>query len=153
MLPRLFKRYHSATILRIRQHEKDHFLGPCLRADRILFQRASGKTSTQGIELFIDGLCQPKNPGGIACYAFAIKQEANTIFSDFGIAAEPFSEHATNNVAEYVALIRGLEWLLINGYSDKSIVVKSDSQLVVKQLNKDYKVRHHRIIPLFKKAQ
>ena len=104
------------------------------------------------LDLFIDGLCQPKNPGGIPCYAYLVKREEKTVYSESGLASEPFSSDATNNVAEYTALIKGLDWLLANGYSKTKIRVLSDSQLLVNQMQGRFRIRNQRIIPLFKKA-
>jgi ribonuclease HI len=104
------------------------------------------------IEVYFDGLCQPINPGGIACYAFIVRREGHVIHSDYGVAVEPFSRHATNNVAEYTALIKSLEWLLATNLNSDRIEIKSDSQLVVKQLSGNYKVKAKRIIPLYQKA-
>jgi ribonuclease HI len=105
------------------------------------------------IEVYFDGLCQPVNPGGIACYAFVIRRDGRTIHSDYGIAAEPFSKDATNNVAEYTALAKALEWLIANGLNNSGRVeVKSDSQLVVKQLSGEYKIKSQRIIPLYRQV-
>jgi len=104
------------------------------------------------VEVYFDGLCQPKNPGGIACYAFIIKDQGKTIHSNYGVAAEPFSKGATNNVAEYCALIKSLEWLVSNKMNSAHIVAKSDSRLVVSQLSGDYKVKAKRIIPLYRKV-
>lgn len=105
------------------------------------------------IEVYFDGLCQPVNPGGIACYAFVIRRDGRSIHSDYGIAAEPFSKDATNNVAEYMALAKALEWLIANGLNNSGRVeVKSDSQLVVKQLRGEYKIKSQRIIPLYRQV-
>ncbi len=105
------------------------------------------------IEVYFDGLCQPVNPGGIACYAFVIRRDGRIIHSDYGIAAEPFSKDATNNVAEYTALAKALEWLIANGLNNSGRVeVKSDSQLVVKQLSGEYKIKSQRIIPLYRQV-
>lgn len=104
------------------------------------------------IEAYFDGLCLPKNPGGIACFAFIIKKDGKVLHSGSGLAAEPMSEQATNNVAEYTALVRALEWLYDNGYASSRIVVKGDSQLVVKQMSGEFKVKNRQIIPLFQKA-
>jgi ribonuclease HI len=73
------------------------------------------------IQVYFDGLCQPYNPGGIACYAFVIlakkghEQKQQQQYSEYGLAAEPFSDNATNNVAEYTGIIKALEWLLEKG--------------------------------------
>lgn len=106
------------------------------------------------VEVFFDGLCQPINPGGIACYAYVVKDRGSgaTLKSEHGLAAEPFSPDATNNVAEYTALIKALEWLAASGLEPEKIVVKSDSQLVVNQMNGRFKVGTKRIVPLFRKA-
>lgn len=104
------------------------------------------------VEVYFDGLCLPKNPGGIACYAYLVKEEGRLVHSDSGVAAEPMSAGATNNVAEYTALIRALEWLDENGYSSRRVEVKGDSQLVVSQMNGEFRVKNKQIIPLFQKA-
>jgi len=104
------------------------------------------------IEVQFDGLCQPKNPGGIACYAFVIKSDGKTLHSEYGVAAEPFSEDATNNVAEYTALAKALQWLVASGLASVKVVIRSDSQLVVNQLSGTFKIKGKRIIPLYKEV-
>ncbi|MGB4216512.1 MAG: reverse transcriptase-like protein, partial [Thermacetogeniaceae bacterium] len=47
---------------------------------------------------------------------------------------------ATNNIAEYNAVLSALEWLLQHGHSDRDIKIKTDSQLVVNQINGSYSV-------------
>ncbi|MBI2996100.1 MAG: ribonuclease HI family protein [Candidatus Melainabacteria bacterium] len=66
---------------------------------------------------------------------------------------EEMSEHigiCTNNFAEYTALIRALETSLNKGFD--TIEVRSDSELVVNQINKRYKVKDADIKELFDKA-
>jgi ribonuclease HI len=104
------------------------------------------------IEVYFDGLCQPINPGGISCYAFVVKCGGRILHSDYGIAGEPFSEDSTNNVAEYTALIKALQWLLENNLGSAKVEIKSDSQLIVNQLTGDYKVKSKRIISLYKQV-
>jgi ribonuclease HI len=104
------------------------------------------------IEVYFDGLCQPINPGGIACYAFIVKSEGNIIHADYGVAGEPFSADATNNFAEYSALVKALQWLHANNFSSSRVEIKSDSQLIVNQLSGDYKVRARRIMSLYKQV-
>ena len=104
------------------------------------------------IEVYFDGLCQPINPGGISCYAFVVKRGGRTIYSDYGVAGEPFSEDSTNNVAEYTALVKALQWLLENNLGSTKVEIKSDSQLIVNQLRGDYKVKAKRIIRLYKQV-
>jgi ribonuclease HI len=104
------------------------------------------------IEVYFDGLCQPINPGGIACYAFVVNRNGKTIHSDYGVAGEPFSKDSTNNVAEYTALAKALEWLVAGNLVSDKVVINSDSQLVVNQLQGNYRVKGKRIIPLYKQV-
>ncbi len=104
------------------------------------------------IEVFLDGLCQPINPGGIPCYAFIVKRDGKTIYSDYGIAGEPFSEDSTNNVAEYTALVKALEWLFANNLGSSRVKIMSDSQLIVNQLTGDYKVKAKRMLSLYRQV-
>lgn len=104
------------------------------------------------IEVYFDGLCQPINPGGIACYAFVVKRDGRTIHSDYGVAGEPFSADSTNNVAEYTALAKALEWLVAQKLDSEQVVVSSDSQLVVNQMAGTFKVKGKRIIPFYRQV-
>ena len=104
------------------------------------------------LEIYFDGLCQPINPGGIACYAFVVKKGGTTIHSDYGVVGKPFSEDSTNNVAEYTALIKALQWLLKNDLGSEKVEIKSDSKLIVNQLTGDYKVKAKRIVTLYKQV-
>ena len=104
------------------------------------------------IEVYFDGLCQPTNPGGISCYAFIVKVGGKTIYSDYGIAGEPFLKDSTNNVAEYTALVKALQWLLANNLGSSRVEILGDSQLVVNQLTGEYKVKAKRIISLYKQV-
>ena len=57
---------------------------------------------------------------------------------------------ATNNVAEYRALLRGLERARELGASEVEIV--GDSELVARQLSGAYKVKHPAMKPLYEQA-
>ena len=57
---------------------------------------------------------------------------------------------ATNNVAEYTGLLLGLEKARAMGF--KRVEVKMDSELVVKQMTGQYKVKNENLLPLFEKA-
>ena len=56
----------------------------------------------------------------------------------------------TNNIAEYSALVCGLEEASALGASD--VVVFMDSELLAKQLSGEYRVKDGNIRPLFEKA-
>ncbi|MCK9596835.1 ribonuclease HI family protein [Candidatus Pacearchaeota archaeon] len=57
----------------------------------------------------------------------------------------------TNNIAEYEALIKALE--LASKYTNEELTCVLDSELVVKQLLGEYKVRDSKLLPLFLKVQ
>ena len=96
--------------------------------------------------LYFDGLCEPINPGGIACCGYVIKSDGKLLEAGCNLAAR----RSTNNVAEYTALIRGLDGLVRLGI--KGAVVRGDSQLVIRQMTGEYAVRASRILPLYERA-
>jgi formyltetrahydrofolate-dependent phosphoribosylglycinamide formyltransferase len=61
-----------------------------------------------------------------------------------------FIGDTTNNVAEYTAIVKALEAAIKMGA--ERIIVFSDSQLLVRQLNGEYKVKSEQIRPLFQQA-
>ena len=61
-----------------------------------------------------------------------------------------FLGKTTNNVAEYRALIIGLEEVI--KINPSRVTVKMDSALIVKQLNGEYRVRNPGLLPLYKDA-
>jgi ribonuclease HI len=117
--------------------------------------------SSNETQVYFDGLCQPYNPGGIACYAFVIltkkghEQKQRQSYNEYGLAVEPFGDNSTNNVAEYTGIIKALEWMLEkNNYNNnQKIIIRGDSQLVINQIKGKYKVRALKIIPLYQKVK
>jgi phosphoglycerate dehydrogenase-like enzyme/ribonuclease HI len=92
----------------------------------------------------VDGSCYP-NPGNMAM--------GIVIYKD-GELIKKISEaigYGTNNIAEYKALIRGLEE--IKKINPERADIYCDSQLVVNQLNKKFKVRDKGIILLFNRVE
>ena len=59
--------------------------------------------------------------------------------------------YVTNNMAEYEALIKALE--LASRFTTKQVTFVLDSELVVKQLLGEYRVKNKRLLPLFLKVQ
>jgi ribonuclease HI len=59
--------------------------------------------------------------------------------------------HGTNNVAEYQAVIEGLE--MAAGHGASRLVVRSDSQLLVRQLLGEYRVKSPGLRPLYQRAR
>ena len=58
---------------------------------------------------------------------------------------------ATNNVAEYNGLLAALQWALDHGHVD--LRIRSDSELLVKQMRGEYKVKHPGLQPLYVRAR
>ncbi len=90
----------------------------------------------QHIIINTDGACAG-NPGpmgiGVALIDAGTNNVIETHASDIG--------HGTNNIAEYTAVITGLEMLC--AYPEvKHATVRSDSQLVIKQLNGEYRIKN-----------
>lgn len=103
------------------------------------------------IEAYFDGLCEP-NPGGVATYGFVIRKDGKTVHEGHGLAGTPKTPQATNNVAEYTGLIRALEWLVdqkIRG----PILVRGDSDLIIKQVRGEYKVKSALLAPLHRQVK
>ena len=62
-----------------------------------------------------------------------------------------FLGHQTNNFAEYSGLLAALEYAI--GHGQSALEVISDSELMVKQINGQYKVRHPALLELHKRAK
>jgi ribonuclease HI len=102
------------------------------------------------IQIFVDGACEPVNPGGIATYGFVIYRDDEKITKGSGVVGH---HDTSNNVAEYSAAIECFKWLLNNKLHDELIVLKSDSELLINQLNKFYAVRARRVRPLYEELK
>jgi ribonuclease HI len=57
----------------------------------------------------------------------------------------------TNNVAEYMALIKALE--LVSKFTTDEVTCVLDSELLVKQLMGEYQIKSKNLLPLFLKVQ
>ena len=84
--------------------------------------------------LFTDGGARG-NPGP-AAYAFVLETDDGTVLDARGEAIGT----ATNNVAEYRALVEGLRRAAEAGVTALEVV--SDSELVVKQMRGEYRVKN-----------
>jgi len=96
------------------------------------------------LDLHIDGASRG-NPGeaGFGVHATAGDATVAELYGYLG--------RASNNVAEYRALIGALEYALSVG--SRRVRVFSDSELVVKQVNGVYRVKHPDMIPLHRQAR
>lgn len=85
------------------------------------------------------------NPGP-AAFGYVLEAENGTVLAAHGEAIGT----ATNNVAEYRALIAGLEKAAEVGVDDLEVV--SDSELLVKQMRGEYRVKKETLRGLFEQA-
>lgn len=95
--------------------------------------------------MFTDGGARG-NPGP-AAYGFVLEAEDGTVLAARGEAIGV----ATNNVAEYRALVAGLEEAISKGIDELEVV--SDSELLVRQMRGQYRVKSAGLRPLWEEAQ
>jgi ribonuclease HI len=95
--------------------------------------------------LFTDGGARG-NPGP-AAYGYVLEAEDGTVLDARGEAIGV----ATNNVAEYRALVAGLEKAAELGLRDVEVV--SDSELLVKQMRGEYKIKNEALRELADEAE
>ncbi|HHV62015.1 MAG TPA: ribonuclease HI family protein [Firmicutes bacterium] len=72
---------------------------------------------------------------------------------DYNLLAEIYEAigETTNNIAEYTALIRGLEEGL--KLSARRVTIYTDSELMARQIRGEYRVKNQGLMPLFEKAR
>lgn len=92
-------------------------------------------------KLYTDGGARG-NPGP-AAYAFVLETDDGTVLDARGESIGV----ATNNVAEYSALVAGLERAAEIGVSELEVI--SDSELLVKQMRGEYRVKNRALQDLF----
>jgi ribonuclease HI len=97
------------------------------------------------IVAYIDGGARG-NPGP-AGYGVRIEDEQGTLITEF----HGFIGTSTNNVAEYHGLLGALRYAQQHGH--RSLRVKSDSELLVKQMRGEYRVKHPGLQPLYHEAR
>jgi ribonuclease HI len=93
------------------------------------------------VVVHVDGGAR-SNPGPAAAAAVATSPDGEVL----GEASEYIGE-ATNNVAEYRAVLLGLE--LARSLGAREVEVVNDSELVARQIGGQYKVKHAGLKPLF----
>src|SRR5881398_493972 len=100
--------------------------------------------SVEAVTIYTDGAARG-NPGP-AAFAYVIRR------TDGGILEEHSQcmGETTNNVAEYTALVRALERALALGA--KKVLLHSDSELMVKQMRGEYKVKNEGLRDLYEQA-
>jgi ribonuclease HI len=95
--------------------------------------------------LWTDGAARG-NPGP-AGIGSILKTPAGDVLS----ADSAYLGETTNNVAEYKALLMGLARALERGVTE--LEVRADSELLIKQLRGEYRVKNSGLKPLFEEAR
>ncbi len=96
------------------------------------------------MRLYTDGAARG-NPGPAAAGIVIEDDHGRVLWQEGRYLGE-----TTNNVAEYQALLLGLKKASELGRG--ALVVRMDSELVVKQLQGGYRVKHPALIPLHRQA-
>ncbi|MFW6064598.1 MAG: reverse transcriptase-like protein [Candidatus Natronoplasma sp.] len=96
-----------------------------------------------------DGAYRGKD-GGVASYGYLVKKNSETVREDYNILLD---ERVTNNYAEYMAVIKGLECIKHSDLEFEKIIIMSDSQLVVKQVNGEWSVNSDNLKDLHKEVK
>ena len=97
------------------------------------------------VVIFTDGTAEP-NPGPAAIGAI-IKDEQGKLITSI---SQPIGQ-ATNNQAEYRAIIAALENAISLGASQ--VDIHSDSELVVRQIDGRYRVKNAALKPLYQRVK
>lgn len=96
------------------------------------------------VEIYIDGASKGNpGPSGVGV---VICKDGETIRNISG-----FIGNATNNIAEYTALVYGLKECLI--LKAESVKVNTDSELLYRQIKKVYRVKNPNILGLYNQVQ
>ena len=96
-------------------------------------------------EMYFDG-CSKGNQGLSGAGSVIYKNEEEIWANSYFI-----SDSATNNVAEYFGLIRGLKRAI--KMNIRSLIIKGDSQLIIKQMKGEYQVKSESMIELYNIAK
>jgi ribonuclease HI len=108
------------------------------------------------ITLRFDGLFRgiPSNhcgrKAGVMCYGWLISRNGVLLARGHGAVAR--GKDATSNVAEYLALIEGLEALIDLGVSQETVKICGDSRCIIDQMRGAAAVNAPSMIPLHDKA-
>ena len=112
---------------------------------RTASQRASCVEASNALILHVDGGSRG-NPGPAGCGAVLLDPSGQVVDEK-----SRFIGRATSNEAEYHALIMGLKAASARGANE--ITIRADSQLMVRQINGDYKVKSPNLQPLFSEVK
>ncbi len=103
------------------------------------------------IQVWFDGVCEPKNPGGYGAYGLYIDKNGYASFKEGVLVGN--GPKISNNVAEYSGFLRALKFLIDKGLSKEEIIVRGDSKLVIEQMFGTWRIKQGLYLPLAFEAQ
>ena len=119
---------------------------PTLPRGRELSEEAASPSASRpgSYTANIDGAARG-NPGP-ASYGVVVRDPSGAVVATL----KKCIGHNTNNVAEYCGLIAALDYAQSRGI--RALRIESDSELLVKQMRREYKVKSPELRPLFERA-
>ncbi len=145
LTPEQVRNFLQETVNNIAPRKKEL---PPTRSQASLWQSGEkawqGKLAGQTLQLYSDGASRG-NPGEAGAGIVILDEKGNEL-----IATGKYLGQCTNNEAEYRALLYGLEKCADLGSG--RLKAHLDSELIVKQVRGEYKVKHPNLKPLFQLA-
>ena len=111
--------------------EGDASAAPAEQADRVILYTDGGSRGNPG-------------PAG---FGVVVTDPAGRVLAERDV----FMGRASNNEAEYGGLVAGLE--LCHDMGAQNVLIRADSQLMIRQINGEYKVKSPNLKPLFEQAR
>lgn len=107
--------------------------------------------SSNCIEVWYDGCCEPVNPGGHTACGVLIKRDGQTLWQASRYIG--YGPAMSNNVAEYGGMIAALEYLIEKGLARLPVVLRGDSMLSVRQMTGEWRVKGGLYLSYYRKAR
>lgn len=108
------------------------------------YPKNNSMEASKSIKIFTDGGSRG-NPGPGAS-AFVVFKDDEVVFEK-----GYFFKRTTNNIAEYFAVLMAVNWLVNKYPKDVCAEFFLDSELVVKQLNGEYKIKNEKLKNIYEK--
>jgi ribonuclease HI/probable phosphoglycerate mutase len=145
-LRRIFPGQHPAGIRRLItgvRSAKENGAGPTGQPNSA--EMLTPTAYTGRCRLFTDGASRG-NPGQAGAGAVLLTEQGDELAT-----RAVYLGTCTNNVAEYKALLIGLEEALLLGCTELAVAL--DSELIVRQIQGRYKVKNEVLLPLFQQVR
>jgi ribonuclease HI len=120
------------------------------------------RQEVEEVIVYCDGRCEGSGKESVGKYGYVIYKGKCKVAEGEGIAGRSPTlqvdrpgrgKEMTANVAEYIAVLRALEWLRDAGYDGSEIRVRGDSRLVMQQLGMLCVTKSWRLRPWHRKVR